>query len=213
MEQVSTYLPGILLAYSAFLLGIISPGPNILAVMGTSLSAGRREGVALASGVAFGSLTWATLTVLGLSAVLTTYASALTAIKIAGGCYLLWLAYKSFKAASTDGVIAADQVEGERISRSGHALRGYVIQMTNPKAALAWIAIVSLGMQQDAPLWVGAVIIAGTFALSLLIHVLYAILFSSPAAIRTYSKARRSIQTVLGCFFAFAGAKLIFSRT
>ena len=44
MEQVSTYLPGILLAYSAFLLGIISPGPNILAVMGTSLSAGRREG-------------------------------------------------------------------------------------------------------------------------------------------------------------------------
>ncbi|WP_434051332.1 MAG: LysE family transporter [Roseibium sp.] len=213
MEQVSTYLPGILLAYSAFLLGIISPGPNILAVMGTSLSSGRKEGVALASGVAFGSLTWATLTVLGLSAVLATYASALTAIKIAGGFYLLWLAYKSFKAARADNSIAAVEPQGERISRSGYALRGYVIQMTNPKAALAWIAIVSLGMQQEAPLWVGAVIVAGTFALSLLIHVLYAFLFSSPAAIRTYAKARRTIQTVLGCFFAFAGAKLIFSRT
>jgi len=202
-----------LLAYSAFLLGIISPGPNILAVMGTSLSAGRKEGVALAAGVAVGSLTWATLTVLGLSAVLATYASALTAIKIAGGFYLLWLAYKSFKAARADSVLAADEPQRERSSRSGYALRGYLIQMTNPKAALAWIAIVALGMQQQAPIWVGAVIIAGTFVLSLLIHVTYAILFSSPAAIRTYARARRYIQTALGCFFAFAGAKLIFSRT
>ncbi|WP_306146025.1 LysE family translocator [Roseibium sp. MMSF_3412] len=213
MDQLSSYLPGILLAYSAFLLGIISPGPNILAVMGTSLSAGRKEGIALATGVAVGSLTWATLTVLGLSAVLATYASALTAIKIAGGFYLLWLAYKSFKAARADSVIAADEPQGERISRSGYILRGYLIQMTNPKAALSWIAIVALGMQQGAPLWVGAVIIAGTFVLSLLIHVTYAILFSSPAAIRTYAKARRTIQMALGCFFAFAGAKLIFSRT
>ncbi len=213
MDQLSTYLPGILLAYSAFLLGILSPGPNILAVMGTSLGAGRKEGVALASGVAGGARSWATRTVLGLSAVLATYASALTAIKIAGGFYLLWLAYKSFRAARADSVITANEPQAERISRSGYALRGYLIQMTNPKAALAWIAIVALGMQQEAPLWVGAVIIAGTFALSLLIHVLYAFLFSSPAAIGTYGKARRSIQTVLGCFFAFAGVKLIFSRT
>jgi hypothetical protein len=85
MDQLSTYLPGILLAYSAFLLGILSPGPNVLAVMGTSMSVGRTSGLALAFGVAFGSLTWATLTVLGLSALLAAYASALTAIKIAGG--------------------------------------------------------------------------------------------------------------------------------
>ena len=41
MDQLTTYLPGILLAYSAFLLGIASPGPNILAILGTSMSAGR----------------------------------------------------------------------------------------------------------------------------------------------------------------------------
>lgn len=34
MDQIATFLPGILLAYGAFLLVILSPGPNILAVIG-----------------------------------------------------------------------------------------------------------------------------------------------------------------------------------
>jgi len=94
MHEISTYLPGILLAYSAFLLAIASPGPNILAVIGTSMSVSRGSGVALALGVASESFTWAILTVFGLSALLATYASALIFIRIFGGLYLLWLAYK-----------------------------------------------------------------------------------------------------------------------
>ena len=84
------YLPGIGLSYAAFLLSGLSPGPNILAVMGTSIGAGRKAGTVLALGI-FGSLTWALLT----------YALALTAIKMVGGIYLLWLAYKAFKSAAT----------------------------------------------------------------------------------------------------------------
>jgi len=213
MEQISLFLPGILLAYSAFLLAIISPGPNVLAVMGTSMSAGRLAGLALSLGVAAGSLTWATLTVLGLSALLASYAVALTYIKIAGGVYLLWLAYKSFKAARSDRDVEVSELDGGNGTRIGYAVRGYMIQMTNPKAALAWIAIISLGMQKGAPIWVGVVIVLGTFSLSLLIHALYALVFSSPAMVRLYAKARRSIQTLLGCFFAFAGARLLFSRS
>ena len=41
MQDITIYLPGILLAYSAFLLAIASPGPNVLAVIGTSMSVGR----------------------------------------------------------------------------------------------------------------------------------------------------------------------------
>ena len=101
MDQISVYLPGIILAYAAFLLSIMSPGPNILAIMGTSMNIGRSSGIALALGVASGSFCWAMLTVTGLSALLASYAVALTAIKIVGGLYLLWLAYKSFRAAAS----------------------------------------------------------------------------------------------------------------
>lgn len=40
---------------------------------------------------------------------------------------------------------------GSRPSQAGYFLRGLTIQMTNPKAVLAWIAIVSLGLQPEAP--------------------------------------------------------------
>ena len=137
MSDNSLYLPGILLAYSAFLLAIASPGPNILAVIGTSMEVNRASGVALALGVASGSFTWALLTVFGLSAILATYASALFLIKIFGGAYLLWLAYKSFKSAASRHDIEPAELVGGRRSPFGYFKRGYLIQMTNPKAALA----------------------------------------------------------------------------
>ncbi|MDA9207415.1 LysE family translocator [Octadecabacter sp.] len=213
MDHISIYLPGILLAYSAFLLAIASPGPNILAVIGTSMSVGRPSGMSLAMGVAAGSFTWALLTVFGLSALLATYASALLAIKIFGGLYLLWLAYKSFKSAASKHDIDATELAGGRRTPFGYFKRGYIIQMTNPKAALAWIAIISLGLKDGAPLWVGAAIVLGTFILSICIHLMYAIAFSTPAMVRLYSKSRRAIQGVLGTFFAFAGLRLLTSRT
>lgn len=213
MQDISLYLPGILLAYTAFLLAIASPGPNILAVIGTSMSVNRASGMALAMGVAAGSFSWALLTVFGLSAILATYASALFLIKIFGGIYLLWLAYKSFKSAASSHDIEAKELAGGRRTPSGYFQRGYIIQMTNPKAALAWIAIISLGLREGAPFWVGAVIVLGTFALSITIHLLYAVAFSTPIMVRIYSEARRGIQAVLGTFFALAGLRLLTSKS
>lgn len=85
MENISPYLAGILLSYGAFLMAIASPGPNVLAVIGTSMAVSRRSGMALAMGVATGTLTWAMLTAVGLSSLLATYASAILVIKVFGG--------------------------------------------------------------------------------------------------------------------------------
>jgi amino acid exporter len=213
MHEISVYLPGILLAYSAFLLAIASPGPNVLAVIGTAMSVGRRAGMALAMGVSVGSFTWAVLAVIGLSAILATYASAMLAVKVFGGLYLLWLGYKSFKSASSSDDIEAKELAGGRRTPLGYMKRGYLIQMTNPKAVLAWIAIISLGLKPDAPLWVGAAIVLGTFLLSVIIHLLYAAAFSTPAMVRIYGRARRVIRGALGIFFAIAGLRLLTSRS
>ena len=213
MQDFQLYAPGIFLAYAAFLLAIASPGPNILAVIGTSMSVNRRSGMALAMGVASGSFTWALLTVFGLSAILATYAWALFLIKVFGGLYLLWLGYKSIKSAMVRHDIEAKALAGGVRSPVGYFKRGYIIQMTNPKAALAWIAIISLGLAEGAPWWVGAVIVGGTFALSIAIHLLYAVAFSTPVMVRIYGHARRMIQAILGAFFALTGVRLLTSQT
>jgi threonine/homoserine/homoserine lactone efflux protein len=130
-----------------------------------------------------------------------------------GGIYLLWLAYKSLKSAASRHDIEAKELEGGRRTPFGYFSRGYVIQMTNPKAALAWIAIISLGLKDGAPLWVSAAIVLGTFLLSVIIHTLYAIAFSTPVMVRLYGRARRAIQGVLGVFFAFAGLRMLMHRS
>jgi amino acid exporter len=177
------------------------------------MSVGRKSGIALALGVAAGSFCWAMLSVVGLSALLASYASALRVIKIAGGCYLLWLAYKSFRSAASKHDIEARTLGGSTRSPIGYAIRGLTIQMTNPKAALAWIAIMSLGLQAGAPLGVPVSLVAGTSILSVIIHCVYAVTFSTPVMVRFYAKARRSIQATLGALFAFAGLKLLTSRS
>lgn len=91
---IEPYLTGILLAYGVFMIGMFTPGPNILAVIGTSMSVGRSEGKALALGVATGT---SMLTALGLTALVSAYAS----IVFVGAGYLLRLAFKAFKSAMT----------------------------------------------------------------------------------------------------------------
>lgn len=212
MNDLSPYLPGIALAYSAFFLAIAIPGPNVLAVIGTSMAAGRAPGIALALGVAAGSFSWAVLTIAGLSALLATYGSALTAIKIFGGFYLLFLAYEALKSAASAQDPEARELEGRPRNALDYTMAGYAVCMTNPKAVLAWIAIISLGLKPDAPIWVGAAIVAGTSILSAAIHMLYAVAFSTRSVAQVYFRARRVIQTILGIFFIVAGIRLLIGQ-
>ncbi|MES9901743.1 MAG: LysE family transporter [Sedimenticola sp.] len=209
MQELLIYLPGILLAYSAFMLAVASPGPNILAVIGTSMDVSRAAGIALALGIAMGSLVWAILSVAGLTIVISQFSLALYVIKILGGVYLLWLAYKSFKSALSEQDLETNVLIVKKDSKFGYAKRGFIIMMTNPKAPLAWIAIISLGLKSGAPLWVSFALVSGTFIISVTAHILYAVAFSTPIMLLVYSKARCFIQATLGVFFTFAGIKLL----
>jgi amino acid exporter len=212
MEALLTYLPGIVLAYTAVLLALMSPGPNVLAIIGTSMGIGRRQGIALALGIACGTFLWVSLTVIGFTAVIATYAGLMAILKILGGLYLLWLGYKALRSAASAKHVHTTAVSLEGAWRA-YFLRGLAVQMTNPKAALAMIAIVSLGVHSDAPLWVGGSIIAGTTALSLLAHVLYAVTFSTRPMVALYRKARRAIEAALGAFFCAMGIRLLTDRS
>lgn len=194
------------------MLGIFSPGPNILSIIGTSMAVGRNQGKALALGIASGSFLWGLLAWFGLASILALYASVMIVIKISGAAYLLWLAYKAFRSAAT-----SVQMKVGQLALSGGSLayyrRGLLIQMTNPKAVLTWIAIMSLAVDPNAPLWVGGAIVAGTSIISIVGHLTYAIAFSSAPMVATYQRLRRWIEAGLGTFFCFASYKLLTSKS
>lgn len=201
---MSEHLASLALAIGIFSVGFVVIGPNILAIIGTSMERGRSEGVKLALGIGTGTGLWATLTVTGLTALVTAWAGALTVLKVFGVFYLLWLAWKAFRSAATPaGQLTARGTKAQRLY-----LRGLTIQMTNPKAALQWVAIVGIGLGPDAPLWVGLVLIGCSTILSLVAHTLYAVTFSTQPVMMFYARARRWIEGALGVFFAFAAYKI-----
>ena len=135
---------------------------------------------------------------------ITAYAEVIVVLKFLGALYLAWLAYKAFRSAATvDGSMTPRAASGKNLY-----VQGLLVQMTNPKAALQWIAIVSLGLGPNAPTWIGITLIAVTTSLSLLIYVLYAVTFSTSPVVAFYRRTRRWIEGALGVFFAFAAYKI-----
>ncbi|MFT4159520.1 LysE family translocator [Shinella sp.] len=213
MTDLTPYLSQLAVAWTAYLIATASPGPAIVAIIATSISQGRRAGLALASGVLTGSYIWAILTASGLSALIRAYGEAIIVLKIVGGCYLLWLAWNAYRAARrSEETYRAEMAALPALSPRRQYLKGLGIHLTNPKAIFNWIMLTSLGMPPGAPGGVMATFIAGCMAMGICVFLGFALVFSLGPVHRAYLKARRGIEGVMAAFFAFAGFKLLTTR-
>lgn len=169
----------LLIVYTTYVIAAGSPGPSNMAIMNTAMKYGRRPALALATGVVTMSTCWGLIAATGVSTLLASYANALIALKVAGGLYLLWLAWRAVRAAVTP-----DKVTHDASSRSPRAWtlygRGVLMHLGNPKSVLAWVAIMSLGLRPNAALGTVAVAYGGCVLLGALIFPGYALLFSQP---------------------------------
>ncbi|WP_207484036.1 LysE family translocator [Arenibaculum pallidiluteum] len=203
----------LLMVYGAYLIATASPGPSNMAIMGVAMNAGRRQALTLAAGVMTGSMFWATLAGTGVSVVLASYAQVLTAIKLLGGLYLLYLAWRSARSAMAGG---APRPQGGGTQRDGLPaiyLQGLLLHLTNPKAILAWLAIMSLGLGDSGHASAVPAIIGGCAGLGVMVFGGYALVFSTGPMVRLYARARRWLEAVLALFFGFAGLRLLLSRS
>lgn len=204
----------LLIVFTAYVIAAGSPGPSNIRIMGVAMNNGRRAGLALAAGVISGSLFWGLSAATGVSALLARYAEALIVLKIFGGIYLLYLAARAAQSALTsDPTTTTGPTRAETPPSYGALYRhGLITHLANPKAVLAWIALVTLGLGGDASWQDVATILVGCGVLSVTIFGGYALLFSTAPMIRLYRRARRGIEGVLAIFFGFAGLRLLLSR-
>src|SRR5215471_6823893 len=78
----------------------VTPGPDSLLVLRSSLLAGRRAGARVAAGAASGSLAWGLSSAAGLTALLAASAQLYRAVQLAGACYLVFLGIRGWRAAA-----------------------------------------------------------------------------------------------------------------
>jgi len=205
--EISQAWPNILLAYATLSVVALAPGPTAMAIMGISMSQGRKAGFLFTAGCMSGAASWALMAGLGLSAWLTSFAQGVTVLKIIGGLYLLWMAFKALRSAMSE----TNQLDPSSISKRTGSLyrRGLLLHLTNPKAILGWAAVITISQGGSASIPVLVVTLLGCLVITNIIHFTYAGLFASKAAMATYRRARRWIDGTLSVVFGYAGIRLI----
>lgn len=204
-------MSALLVIYVAYVVAAGSPGASTMAIMNIAMQHGRRPAIMFALGVVTVSALWGIAAATGMSALLHQFPELMIVLKIFGGVYLLWLAAKASKSA-----LSATPPSERTLTTapSGLALyrRGLLIHLSNAKAVLAWTALFSLGLSDDAPVSTLMKALGGCILLSATIFIGYAVVFSSRSIAAIYTKARRLIELLLALVFAVAGVKLLLGR-
>ncbi|KAB2754715.1 LysE family translocator [Brucella anthropi] len=212
--SISPAIYQLLLVYVTYIIAAGSPGPSTMRIMGVAMDQGRKSGLAFAAGVVTGSIFWGVMAASGVSAILTRFAEALFILKIFGGLYLLYLAFKAGRAAMTSDKALATRASSSKAILSHGELyrRGLLMHLSNPKSILSWIALVTLGLGANSSWPHLAAFLGGCIVLSITIFCGYAIIFSTMPMVRLYRRARRWIEGVLAAVFGLAGIRLLLSR-
>ena len=105
----------------------LSPGPDNIYVLTQSLAHGSKSGIATTAGLISGCIVHTALLAFGISAL----------IKIIGAAYLLYLAFKVFRA---DAAIQISEGNTQKKSPWNYFKTGVIMNLLNPKVMLFFIA-------------------------------------------------------------------------
>lgn len=188
----------------AFFVIAVSPGPANISNATIAMTYGRKASVTYGLGLSSGLVFWGLVAASGMGAILQSSLYVLMVLKVLGGVYLLWLAFLSGKSAwqktSSDMQLNA---------KRNWFLRGLLLNLSNPKSVLAWMAALAVGLNDNDGLYA---IIVATFICMLLgfaINFAYSLLFSMSGVMKTYQKVKHWVSGVVAGVFAFAGFGLI----
>jgi threonine/homoserine/homoserine lactone efflux protein len=123
---------------AAFIL-IVVPGPSVLFVVSRGVALGRRAAVVTALGNAVGIFLQVVAVALGVGAVIERSVALLSAIRLLGAAYLVYLGVQALRHRRTlASVLDAGAAAPER---RGLALEGFVVGVSNPKWIVFFTAI------------------------------------------------------------------------
>ena len=121
MEAIRTLLP----VFGIFIPALILPGPDFIGVVRSSMTRGAAGGLRTTIGVSVGLGLYATLSLLGLSAVLVEYQWLTWAVRLLGSAYLIYLGIRLLRAkpiqAGNGNAAGSGAGECVRLWVSGHS--------------------------------------------------------------------------------------------
>lgn len=122
---------------AASLLLAVTPGPDNLFVLTQAALRGAGAGLMVVLGLCTGLIVHTTLVAVGAAAVFQASALAFAMLKMVGAAYLLYLAWGAWRAGASSLQAEAD---AQRAGPAAMYRRGIVMNVTNPKVSLFFLA-------------------------------------------------------------------------
>ena len=203
---------GLIIITTVHLLAAASPGPDFVLVSQQTLSNGKRAGLLCSLGISLGLSVHILYSAFGLAAVIANSASALWAIKLLGGSYLIYLGVSGLRARVRNAEAITTDAAADQPGLKTIGL-GFLCNALNPKAPIYFISLFTIVLSQSTPaqhllvygIWMMVLQFAWFSFLTLLL--------SRPMVTDRFQALGHWIDRVAGGAMLLLGIKVLVSRT
>lgn len=195
---------------AALLVGAMSPGPSFIMVARNAIGLSRRDGLATAVGMGIGGVCFSSLALVGLYSLLQSVEWLYAGLKVAGGTYLLYLAWRIWRGASAPLALSSDRSGENRDVRKSLWI-GLSTQLSNPKTAVFYGSVFAALLPQQPPLWCYFILPPAVFTVETGWYTVVALVFSSQHSREVYLNSKKWIDRSAAGAITALGLRLIFT--
>ena len=201
--------------YASFMLvAAITPGPNNFMVAASGMNYGYRRTLPHIAGIIVGFATLLYVCMLGIGAVFDAYPSLIIALKILGGAYLLYLAWRIAQAGLTKGGEDKKADIKKAAAKPFTFIEAALFQYINPKAWMMGVAATASFLPPDASLTERSLIILITIIVCCIPSVnIWALFGKIMARLFTKDKYRRAINIALALLLVATIPMMVMTKT
>lgn len=194
----------------------ITPGADTALVTKNVISRGRFSAFLTTLGIGLGCLTHATLSALGLSAILKSSETLFNVVKFAGALYLIYIGALSLSAAwkGRQGADTGDSTSARpRASYWRSFVEGYGTNLLNPKVSIFYLTFLPQFISPGESVIRKSLLLAGIHvAMGLIWLTVYAALLDSLSATLLRSSFRRKLDAITGGLLIAFGLRLAIQK-
>jgi len=206
-------LQGLIIITTVHLLAAASPGPDFVLVSQQTLSHGKKAGLMSSLGISLGLSIHIIYSAFGLAAVIANSETALWAIKILGGGYLLFLGYKGLRAKPIlNEHNSEEEVEIKAYSAKKSIVVGFICNALNPKAPIYFVALFTVVLSPNMPLYQIAIYGLWMMFIQLAWFSTVVFLLSRPAVNEKFKLMGFWIDRIFGGLMIALGLKVLLTK-
>ncbi|NMH67045.1 LysE family translocator [Shewanella salipaludis] len=201
----------VLVVFYIYIVGVVIPGPNFVAVTHTAISSSRKHALALVAGIVLVNLFWAASALLGLGTVFKLFPWVALGAKFLGAVYLIWFGFKLIKSAN----IVQENLSSKSMHNSvmSSFRSGIVVNIVNPKSIAFYAAVFSAAAPSSVNISTLIAMLGVVLAIATIWYGSVALLLSSPTVSNAFNKFKAKFNYLCGTTIVVLGLKQAFSST